>query len=343
LLNPVLRPLWSAYAILQKGRDARGPLELDLPERKLVLDAHGLIERVVTPLRLDAHKLIEEFMIQANVAAAEELEQRKTPLLYRVHTPPTDEKLRSLAEFLRTVDVSFPLGQVVKPKHFNSLLTTVKGKDYQHLVNEVVLRTQAQAVYSPENEGHFGLALRRYAHFTSPIRRYADLIVHRALVSALGFGEDGLSTEDITRLKDTADMISDAERRAMAAERETVDRLIATHLASQTGSVFRGRIGGVAGAGLFVKLDDSGADGFVPVTTLGTDYFAFDPVRHALIGERTGLTYQLGDRLEVRLVEATPVSGGMRFEVVSGGTYGKPAGRRAIRLSRQTPKKGRRK
>ena len=337
LLAAVLKPLWRAYDVLRKGRDARAPLELDLPERKLILDAHGLIERVVTPLRLDAHRLIEEFMIQANVAAAEELEARKTPLLYRAHESPSEEKLRALAEFLRTVDMILPLGQVMRPKHFNKLLKEVEGKDYQHLVNEVVLRTQAQANYSPDNKGHFGLALRRYAHFTSPIRRYADLIVHRALVSALGFGEDGLAAEDIARLKDTADMISDAERRAMAAERETVDRLIASHMAKQTGAVFRGRIGGVVGAGLFVKLDESGADGFVPVSSLGSSYFVYDKTRHALTAERSGETFQLGDRVEVKLVEATPVSGGMRFEIVSGGREGKPVPRRASRVSRQTP------
>ena len=331
LLERVLKPLWAAYAILLKGRNAREPLELDLPERKLILDAHGLIERVVTPERLDAHKLVEEFMIQANVAAAEELENRKTPLIFRVHEQPSEEKVRALAEFLRTVNMALPLGQVMRPKHFNKLLKDVEGKDYQHVVNEVVLRTQAQAVYSPANKGHFGLSLRRYAHFTSPIRRYADLIVHRALVSALGFGNDGLSTEDIAKLNDTAEMISDAERRAMAAERETIDRLIAAHLSKQTGAVFRGRIGGVVSAGLFVKLDDSGADGFVPVTTLGREYYVYDKARHALIGERSGDTYQLGDRLEVRLVEATPVSGGMRFEVVSEAREGKPAGRRAVK------------
>ncbi|MFT3986676.1 ribonuclease R [Aestuariivirga sp.] len=342
LLDGVLKPLWHAYRILMKGRDAREPLELDLPERKLVLDAHGLIERVVTPLRLDAHKLIEEFMIQANVAAAEELEKRKTPLLYRAHEPPSDEKIRALAEFLRTVNMNLPMGQVMQPKHFNRILSDVQGKDYQHLVNEVVLRTQAQAVYTPENKGHFGLSLRRYAHFTSPIRRYADLIVHRALVSALGFGEDGLSAEDIANLKDTADLISAAERRAMAAERETIDRLIAAHLASETGSIFRGRIGGVVSAGLFVKLDGSGADGFVPVRSLGTDYFVYDQTRHALTGERTGAVYQLGDHVEVKLVEATPVSGGLRFEIVSEPRTEKPAPRRKARLSRQTPKKLRR-
>ena len=333
LLEGVLKPLWKAYGILLKGRNAREPLELDLPERKLILDAHGLLERVVTPERLDAHKLVEEFMIQANVAAAEELENRKTPQLFRIHDQPSEEKVRALAEFLRTVGMSLPLGQVMRPKHFNMLLKNVEGEDYQHVVNEVVLRTQAQAVYSPANKGHFGLSLRRYAHFTSPIRRYADLIVHRALISALGFGNDGLSPDDIAKLSDTADMISDAERRAMAAERETIDRLIAAHLSKQTGAVFRGRIGGVVSAGLFVKLDESGADGFVPVTTLGREYFVYDKARHALIGERTGDTYQLGDRLEVRLVEATPVSGGMRFEVVSDAKEGKPASRRAVRAT----------
>jgi len=333
LLDGVLKPLWAAYRVLMKGRDAREPLELDLPERKLVLDAHGLIERVVTPNRLDAHKLVEEFMIQANVAAAEELENRKTPLIFRVHDQPSEEKVRALAEFLRTVNMSLPLGQVMRPKHFNKLLKEVEGKDYQHVVNEVVLRTQAQAIYSPENKGHFGLSLRRYAHFTSPIRRYADLIVHRALVTSLGFGADGLSADDIAKLPETAEMISDAERRAMAAERETIDRLIAAFLSKHTGATFRGRIGGVVSAGLFVKLDDNGADGFVPVTTLGREYFVYDKARHALIGERSGDTYQMGDRLEVKLVEATPVSGGMRFEVVSEGKEGKPANRRAVKAT----------
>ncbi len=346
LVEGVLKPLWAAYAALTKARDKRGPLELDLPERKLVLDDKGHVLRVVIPRRLDAHKLIEEFMIQANVAAAEELEAKKTPLLYRVHEQPSAEKVRALAMFLKTVELSLPLGQILKPKHFNDLLREVKGKDYQNLVNDVVLRTQAQAVYSPDNKGHFGLALRRYAHFTSPIRRYADLIVHRALVSALGLGGDGLSADDIFRLAETADMISDAERRAMAAERETTDRLIASHLAGQTGALFRGRIGGVVGAGLFIKLNDSGADGFVPVSSLGSDYFVYSEVEHALIGQRSGEKFQLGDPVEVKLLEVTPVSGGLRFEMVSDGRQGKPPPQRhsrAIRLSKQTPKSRRKK
>ena len=346
LVEGVLKPLWAAYAALTKTRDKRGPLELDLPERKLVLDDKGHVLRVVIPLRLDAHKLIEEFMIQANVAAAEELEAKKTPLLYRVHEQPSAEKVRALAMFLKTVELSLPLGQVMKPKHFNDLLREVKGKDYQNLVNDVVLRTQAQAVYSPDNKGHFGLALRRYAHFTSPIRRYADLIVHRALVSALGLGGDGLSADDISRLAETADMISDAERRAMAAERETTDRLIASHLAGQTGALFRGRIGGVVGAGLFIKLNDSGADGFIPVSSLGSDYFVYSEVEHALIGQRSGEKFQLGDPVEVKLLEVTPISGGLRFEMVSDGRQGKPPPQRhsrTIRLSKQTSKSRRKK
>jgi ribonuclease R len=323
LLANVLEPLWQAYGVLMKGRRKREPLELDIPERKLILDAHGMIERVVTPERLDAHKLVEEFMIQANVAAAETLESEHSPLIYRVHEAPAPEKIVSLADFLKTIGISAPKGQVMKPVHFNRILAQAAGKEYQHLVNEVVLRSQSQAVYSPENRGHFGLNLRRYAHFTSPIRRYADLIVHRALVSVHKWGGDGLSEWDMQNLAETAELISASERRAMAAERETVDRLVAAHLSEQTGTVFEARISGATRAGLFVALNESGADGFVPISSLGKDYFVYDEARRSLIGERSGETFRLGDPVRVKLVEATPVAGGMRFEMVSSGTPGK--------------------
>ena len=342
LLEGVLKPLWAAYGLLSKARDKRGPLDLDLPERKLVLDAKGEIEAVVVPPRLDAHRLIEEFMIQANVCAAEELETRRTPLLYRGHEPPSEEKVRNLAQFLKTIDMPFAMGQVIRPSHFNQLLNAVKGKDYQNVVNEIVLRTQSQANYTPAPTAHFGLALKRYAHFTSPIRRYADLIIHRALVSALGMGPDGLSELDISRLDETAEIISDAERRAMAAERETIDRLVAAHLAGQIGAVFPGRITGVVGAGLFVKLRNTGADGFVPVSSLGRDYFVFSETDHSLTGRATGETFQLGDDVEVRLLEAAPVSGGLRFEMVSSGaTASKDQLRRARRPAKPFKKRPR--
>ncbi|WP_020178306.1 ribonuclease R [Methylopila sp. M107] len=328
LLGPVLEPLWAAYKALCKARDARGPLDLDLPERKLVLTPEGAVDRVIVPPRLDAHRLIEEFMIQANVAAAETLEAKRTPLVYRVHDTPSMEKLTALRELLKTLDIELAQSGNLRPAHFNKILARVDGTESATLVNEVVLRTQAQAEYTAENYGHFGLNLRRYAHFTSPIRRYADLIVHRALIRALGLGNDGLpDVVTVADLNEIGTRISAAERRAMAAERETVDRLIAHHLVEKVGANFFGRIAGVTRSGLFVKLDETGADGFIPIGTLGDDYFAHDEGARALIGTRTGETYRLGDHVEVKLVDAAPVAGALKFEMLSEGRSGKPAGR----------------
>jgi ribonuclease R len=334
LLDQALKPLWAAYAALCTARDSRGPLELDLPERKIILDAKGNIAKVIVPERLDAHRLIEEFMIQANVAAAEELKKRRTPLLFRVHEDPSQEKLRTLSEFLKTVNIPFALGQVVRSKHFNRILAQAKGTPHEKLVHEVVLRSQAQAQYRHENAGHFGLSLADYAHFTSPIRRYADLIVHRALVTACKLGGDGLSAQDAANLPETADLISAAERRSMMAERETVDRMVAAHLSGKLGAVFKARISGVVGAGLFVNLVDTGADGFVPVASLGRSFYVLDDVRHALVASETGETFQLGDTVDVRLTEAAPVKGGLKFDMASDGKKGsKPAriGRHRVR------------
>ena len=317
LLEPVLRPLWDAYAALKRGRAMREPLELDLPERKIVLKDDGTVERVFVPERLDAHKLIEEFMIQANVAAAETLEARRVPLIYRIHDAPSLAKQESLREFLATLGLALARGAQMKPSSFNGILSRVKGSDHEILVNEVVLRSQSQAAYAAENIGHFGLNLRRYAHFTSPIRRYADLVVHRALIGALGLGKDGISRAQEERLEEISALISAAERRAMAAERETVDRLIAAHLATRLEDSFQGRISGVTKAGLFVQLPQYGADGFIPVSSLGDDYYMYDESAHALFGERSGKGYQLADEVEVRLVEVAPMAGAMRFEMLS--------------------------
>ena len=342
----VLDPLYAAYRAVRKARDARGPLDLDLPERKILLNPDGTLDRVIVPQRLDAHRLIEEFMILANVAAAETLERAGVPLIYRVHDEPSLEKVEALRDLLRTLDMSFPKGAVLRPAMFNTVLQQVRGSDTEILVNEVVLRSQAQAEYSAENYGHFGLALRRYAHFTSPIRRYADLVVHRALIRALKWGDGALPADaDIKALNEISARISASERRAMAAERETTDRLIAHHLADRIGAVFEGRIGGVTRAGLFVKLDETGADGFIPARTIGDDYFQYHEDRHAMIGRSTGETYRLGDQVTVKLVEAIPVAGALRFELMSAGRAGKrvalrstrarPTGRREDRLPRR--------
>ena len=319
LLGPVLTPLWAAYAALKKERDQRDPLDLDLPERKLMLDEEGRVKAVRWPERLDAHRLIEEFMILANVAAAETLEAQLQPLIYRAHDAPSMEKLASLGEFLSTLGVKLAKSERMRPSHFNHVIAKVRGAPAEALINEVILRSQSQAEYTHENYGHFGLNLRRYAHFTSPIRRYADLVVHRALIRALNFGPGGLEDAAPRSLADVAERISGAERRAMAAERETQDRLIAAHLASRIGASFRARIAGVTKSGLFVKLVDTGADGFIPAATLGADYFRFEEANRSLVGTRTGETFRLGDSVEVRLVEAAPFAGALRFEMVSRG------------------------
>ncbi|WP_048646301.1 ribonuclease R [Nitratireductor soli] len=317
LLEPVLRPLWDAYAVLRRGRQSRQPLELDLPERKILLKKDGTVDRVIVPPRLDAHKLIEEFMVQANVAAAETLEAKRQKLVYRVHDAPSLAKQEALREFLRSFEISLARGAQLKPAQFNAILARVKNTEHEQLVNEVVLRSQSQAVYAPENLGHFGLNLRRYAHFTSPIRRYADLIVHRALIGALGFGKDGLTADEEARLEEVAALISATERRAMAAERDTVDRLVAEHLSGRIGEEFAARISGVAKAGLFVQLPDYGADGFIPISTVGEEYYIYDEARHALVGDQSGKGFQLGDGVSVRLVEVAPLAGAMRFEMLS--------------------------
>jgi ribonuclease R len=256
-------------------------------------------------------------MIQANVSAAETLEQRRSPLIYRVHDAPSEAKLLALADFLATIDMPWTKGEPARTDRFNRLLEATRGGPHGEIVNEVVLRTQMQAIYSAENIGHFGLNLDRYAHFTSPIRRYADLVVHRALIRALGLGDDGLTDEDRSRIAETAEHITVTERRAMAAERDAIDRYVAAFLEDQVGATFEGRITGVTRFGLFVRLTDTGADGLIPVSSLGEDYFVHDDHLHALLGERTGARWRLGRTVTVKLREATPITGGLLLEMLS--------------------------
>jgi len=317
LLEPVLKPLWAAYAVMKKGRDARSPLAIESLERKISINREGEIAQITPRATLEANKLIEEFMIQANVCAAETLEQKKTPLIYRIHDQPSPEKIQALADFLGTLGLPWTKGEAPRTERFNRLLEETRDGPHADIVNEVVLRTQMQAVYSTENIGHYGLNLAKYAHFTSPIRRYADLIVHRALITGLGLGNDGLSDWDISKMKDTAELITHAERRAMAAERDATDRYVAAFLADRVGADFVGRITGVTRFGLFVRLAETGADGLVPISKLGGEFFIHDDRTHALVGERSGARWPLGMTVEVRLEEATPITGGLLFEMLS--------------------------
>jgi ribonuclease R len=317
LLEPVLKPLWAAYRTVCKAREARSPLDIDSPERRIVMDRGGEVVSIDKRERFDAHRLIEEFMIQANVCAAETLEQKKSPLIYRIHDAPSQEKLFNLGDFLSTIGLTWNKGEPARTDRFNRLLGETREGPHAEVVNEVVLRTQMQAQYSPDNIGHFGLNLDRYAHFTSPIRRYADLVVHRALIRALKLGDDGLTDTEIARLEHTADHITAAERAAMAAERDATDRYVAAFLKDRVGAEFTGRITGVTRFGLFIRLSETGADGLVPVSSLGGEYFIHDDRAHALVGERTGRRFRLGARVEVRLTEATPITGGLLFEMLS--------------------------
>jgi len=317
LLEPVLTPLYAAYATMKKGRDARSPLAVESLERKILLSPEGEITSITPRPSLEAHRLIEEMMIQANVSAAETLEAKQTPLIYRIHDTPSPEKVQALAEFLATLAIPWSKGEAPRTDRFNKLLEETRGGPHAEIVNEVVLRSQMQAIYSTDNIGHFGLNLARYAHFTSPIRRYADLVVHRALIRALGLGDDGLADREVARMKAVAESITVAERRAMAAERDATDRYVAAFLADRVGAEFPGRITGVTRFGLFVRLAETGADGLVPVSRLGTEYFVHDERTHSLVGERTGRRWPLGMTVEVRLVEATPITGGLLFEMLS--------------------------
>lgn len=316
LLEPVLKPLYAAYAALVTARARRQPLELDLPERRIELAEDGTVTSVSFKERLDAHRLIEEFMVLANVAAAETLIEKKSPLLFRVHEEPSPEKLDALRETARASGYNLAKGQVLKTAHLNRLLQEAAGSDEAELINISTLRSMTQAYYGPINLGHFGLALPRYAHFTSPIRRYADLIVHRALISAHGWGKDGLRPEDADGLEDTGTHISDTERRSMVAERDTTDRYLASYLSERVGSEFTGRVSGIARFGIFVKLDETGADGLVPMRSIGNEYFHFDAETMTLMGADSGQIIGLGQRATVRLAEAAPITGGIALELL---------------------------
>lgn len=347
LLDDVIAPLYGAYECLLRARERRGVLELDLAERKIVLDEDGNVARVEERERFDSHKLIEEFMILANVAAAETLENAKQPCMYRIHDEPSPEKIENLGEFLASISIPFAKGQVMKARNFNQILAKAKNTADSHMVSEVVLRSQAQAEYNPDNIGHFGLALRRYCHFTSPIRRYADLLVHRALVRGLKLGQGGLE-EDHRNFSEMGEHLSVTERNAAHAERDAVDRFAALYLSERVGQVMKGRVNGVTRFGLFVTLNDSGADGLVPIRSLPDDYYVHNEQRHTLTGRTNRLEFRLGDAVEVLIVEADPLTGSTVFQIMEGGRTAKSAPREPMGKGRgkgdtgrsRGPKKG---
>ena len=345
LMDDVIRPLYAAWNALSRARDKRGPLELDLPERRIILDEDGRVTSVAFRDRLDAHRLIEDFMVTANVAAARTLQKKKTPLIFRVHEEPSPDKLDALREVAQSAGLVLAKGQVLQPKQLNRLLSAAAETDHAELINISTLRSMTQAYYSPENFGHFGLALQAYAHFTSPIRRYADLVVHRALIAAHGWGDDGLTADEIENLERTATHISETERRSMLAERDTTDRYLAAYLSERLGSELTGRISGVQRFGAFVKLDETGADGLIPIRSLGREFFHFDADEQTLMGSDTGLRIGLGQRVTVRLAEAVPVTGGLMLELLSidGAKMPRGGSRRPGKGPRRKPAKSARK
>ncbi len=320
--------LYGAFRALLRARRARGTIDLDLPERKVVLDDRGHVVSVAPQPRLDSHRLIEEFMVLANVAAAEELERLHQPCMYRVHAPPSEEKVEALRGFLATLGISLPPGNKLHPRDFERVLLHVAGTPEASLVNDVMLRSQSQASYSPDNIGHFGLALARYAHFTSPIRRYADLLVHRGLIKGLELGPDGMTAEQVAKLSETGDQLTAAERRAQLAERDAIDRYLAAFMADKVGLRFEARISGVTRFGLFVTVNETGASGLVPMANLPDDFWQFDERDQTLSGRRTRFVFRLAQEVEVLLSEANPVTGGMIFHVLQGGASDNGGARR---------------
>jgi ribonuclease R len=346
LQEPVIEPLYGAFEALLRAREARGTLDLDLPERRVILDPGRTVTAIQPRARLDSHRLIEEFMITANIAAARQLESVRQPCMYRVHDRPDPVKIEALRQILDTLGLRLARGQVIRPATLTGILNKVRNTPVAAMVNSLVLRAQSQAVYSPENIGHFGLALTHYAHFTSPIRRYSDLLVHRGLIAGLRLGDGALPAETGSRFTQIGEHISMTERRAAAAERDAVDRFTAAFLQDKVGTIQQGAINGVSRFGLFVTLDETGADGLIPVSTLPDDYYEHNEAAHCLVGRRWGLTFRLGERVSVRIREANPVTGGIIMDLIEGEEAGpeegdtgwSPIGRRTTKRKPGTTK-----
>jgi ribonuclease R len=341
LVDTVIKPLYGAYHALRAAREARGALDLDLPERRITMRKNGTIAKIELRENLDSHQLIEEFMIAANVSAAETLEQHEQPCMYRVHETPDPDRVENLRTVLDSIGIKLSRGNVLRAGDFNHIVEKARATPHSALVSEAVLRCQSQAAYSPDNLGHFGLGLRKYAHFTSPIRRYSDLLVHRALITGLALGDGGLGAIDDTRFHGIAQSISDLERRAAAAERDAADRLTVAYLADRTGAIFDARVNGITRFGAFVVLTETRANGLIPFSALGDERFRVDEARQALVGARGRTVIRMGDALKVRLLEANPLTGSMIFEPLNRKKGGKPGNKPGARKRKGAKRKHR--
>jgi ribonuclease R len=337
----IIDNLYGAFKSLSRERKQRGTLELELPERRVVLDEAGTVQSIAPVTRLDSHRLIEEFMITANVAAARELIRLRQPAMFRIHDEPDREKLQEMREVLAEFGVRLPKAKIYRPADFNALLAKIADQPHARLIHELVLRAQSQAQYSPENIGHFGLGLRTYAHFTSPIRRYADLLVHRALIRGLRLGAGALPDDAGAAFIENGEHISTTERRAISAERDANDRYAAAYLAQHIGDSFTGVIRGVARAGLFVALEDKGAEGFVPASRLPGGRYRFDAPTHTLRSSESGLTYRLGDDVEVRIAEADGLTSSAIFDLLDSGNQAAIRPRQSNRPGRKSRRRRR--
>ncbi|MBY0281695.1 MAG: ribonuclease R [Alphaproteobacteria bacterium] len=316
LWEEVLSPLYGAYQSLLKARKSRGTLDLNIPEHQVVFHEDGSVKNIVLRTHQESHQLIEELMIAANVAAAKTLLVKNWPTLFRVHDTPDSVRVDNLKMFLKSFKIEIPKTKTFNPLHFNQILKATTGSPHMRFIHDLVLRSQSQAKYAPTNIGHFGLSLAHYCHFTSPIRRYADLVVHRSLIASLGLGDDGQEPLPLEVLEMIGDHISSTERLASSAEREVMDRFHAAYLENQVGKDFHATIVGVSTAGIFVGLSETGAQGFIAKSHLPGDYFIFDEHQHRYIGSRTKTVYQLGQPINVILTSSDPVTCSITFSLI---------------------------
>lgn len=328
-LVPHLEELYALFRVLRRARRRRGTIDFETTETRIVFGAGRKIERIVPVQRNDAHMIIEECMILANVCAARFLGRHRMPTLYRVHQPPDEDKLTELREFLGEFGLSLKGGSSPQPRHFAEVLDKVQGRPDAHLIQTVMLRSLKQAQYSPDNVGHFGLAHEAYAHFTSPIRRYPDLLVHRAIRHVLAGGSAADFAYDRAAMVTLGEHCSATERRADEATRDAVSWLKCEYMMDKVGDEFEGTIASVTSFGLFIELDQIYVEGLVHVTALGNDYFHFDPVGHRMRGERTGVSYRLGDRVRVRVMRVDLDDRKIDFELVGVSTGDGGGGRRS--------------